>query len=104
MAREAPGATAHGDGPYQILPGRIHPLGATPDAAGVNFSLYCGQATAVDLLLFDERDGTEPARTIALDPIAHQTFLFWHAYVLGARPGAALRVPGRWPARPARAG
>ncbi len=25
---------------YQVEPGRLHPLGAVPDAEGVNFSLF----------------------------------------------------------------
>lgn len=45
-------------GPFAVLPGRTHPLGATVDVGGVNFSIYCGQATAVTLLLFDEQGVT----------------------------------------------
>ena len=81
---------------YRVLPGRAHPLGATPDARGVNFSIYCGQATAVELLLFDGHDSARPVQTIPLDPAVHNTFLFWHAYVEGATPGMqyAYRVDG----------
>lgn len=81
---------------YQIEPGRTHPLGATPDAEGVNFSLYTGEATAVDLLLFAGHDDPEPAQIIPLDPRIHTTFRFWHVYVRGLRPGAyyAYRVDG----------
>jgi glycogen operon protein len=62
----------------------------------VNFSIYCGSATAVTLLLFGVHGGVEPVQTIVLDPIEHQTFLIWHVYVVGLRPCAeyAFRVDG----------
>jgi len=37
---------------YHIKPGVAHPLGAVPDAHGVNFSLFSKHATSVELLLF----------------------------------------------------
>ena len=81
--------------PYPIRAGRTHPLGATPDPRGVNFSLFGGQATAVDLLLFADRD-VDPIQTITLDPAVHRAFGFWHVYVVGLGPGAryAYRVDG----------
>jgi len=93
---EAHQASVLGMPPYRIEPGRAHPLGATPDAHGVNFSIYCGQATSVELLLFDERPGVQPVQDISLDPTLHNTFMFWHVYVIGARPGMhyAYRVAG----------
>ena len=39
---------------YRVRPGRPHPLGATPDAHGTNFALFSQDATAVQLLLFDD--------------------------------------------------
>ena len=81
---------------YQIEPGHAHPLGAIPDANGVNFSVFADAATAVELLLFDDHDDIEPIATIQLDPNRHKTFHFWHVYVRGARPGLhyAYRVDG----------
>lgn len=81
---------------YGVEAGRSHPLGAIPDADGVNFSLYAADATAVTLLLFDAVDSTEPIETIQLDPAINRTFQFWHAYVRGAAPGLhyAYRVDG----------
>ena len=81
---------------YETAAGRPHPLGATPDAHGVNFSVFSRNATAVELLLFDQHDDRQPAQTIPLDPATNKTFFFWHVYVRGLRPGAhyAYRVDG----------
>ena len=38
---------------YAVEPGVRHPLGAVPDAAGVNFSIFSRHADGMDLLLFD---------------------------------------------------
>jgi glycogen operon protein len=81
---------------YATGPGRAHPLGATADATGVNFSVFSRNATAVELLLFDEHDQPEPIQVIPLDPAVNKTFFFWHVHVEGLRPGAhyAYRVDG----------
>jgi glycogen operon protein len=81
---------------YRVEPGRSHPLGAVPDADGVNFSLYAADATAVTLLLFETCDSPQPIETIALDPMVNRTFQLWHVYVRGAKPGLhyAYRVDG----------
>ncbi len=83
-------------GPYAVEAGRPYPLGATPDAAGVNFSLYAERATAIELLLFDRCTDRVPTATILLDPDIHRTFHFWHVYVRGLRPCShyAYRVDG----------
>jgi glycogen operon protein len=76
--------------------GRPHPLGATVDANGVNFSVFSQNATAVELLLFDAHDDPEPTQIIAFDVDRNKTFHFWHVYVRGLRPGAhyAFRIDG----------
>jgi isoamylase len=81
---------------YETAPGRAHPLGAIPDASGVNFSVFSRNATSVELLLFDAHDDREPAQTIKLDPAVNKTFFFWHVYVRELCPGAhyAYRVDG----------
>lgn len=87
---------------YPVLPGRPHPLGATPDAEGVNFSVFAQHATRVELLLFDKHDDREPVQVISLDPDKHRCFCFWHCYIPGLKAGAhyAYRVDGPWdPAR-----
>ena len=89
---------------YETAAGRPHPLGATPDAHGVNFSVFSRNATAVELLLFDQHDDRQPAQTIPLDPAANKTFFFWHVYVQRAAAGGPLRLPGRRPGGPARPG
>ena len=95
MAPEPPLYAAQ-DGPYRTLPGRPLPLGPTVDGEGVNFSIYCGQATGVELLLFDRHDSADPFQVITLQPELNCTFMFWHVYVLGLEPGYhyAYRVDG----------
>ncbi len=81
---------------YTTSPGRAHPLGARPDAEGVNFSLYSQNATSVQLLLFATYNDPEPMQVITLDEAENRTFHFWHVYVRGPRPGVhyAYRVDG----------
>ena len=69
--------------PFQTEPGRPHPLGATVDKEGVNFSVFSRNATAVELLLFDQHDDLQPNQIIKLEPRTNQTFFFWHVYVKG---------------------
>ncbi len=80
----------------EIERGNSHPQGATPDAHGVNFSVFADRATSVELLLFNGHEDRQPYKTISLDPLRHKTFYFWHVYVKGLKPGAcyAYRVDG----------
>ncbi|MDD5559083.1 glycogen debranching protein GlgX [Candidatus Methylomirabilis sp.] len=80
----------------QVEKGSPHPLGATPDQNGVNFSLFSENATGVEILLFERHDVPEPFQIIQFDPFVNKTFHFWHVYVRGARPGIlyAYRVDG----------
>jgi isoamylase len=79
-----------------VTSGRPQPLGATPDATGVNFSIYSEHATLVNLLLFDSSDAPAPARVITMDLEHHRSFHFWHCHVGGLRPGQvyAYRMEG----------
>jgi isoamylase len=72
------------------------PLGATPSADGVNFSLFSRHATGVELLLFDDVDDGRPARVIRLDPDANRTYHYWHVFLPDIRPGQlyGYRVEG----------
>lgn len=81
---------------YQTEQGHPHPEGATPDANGINFSIYADRATAVWLLLFNRCEDEQPSQTIELDPAKNRTFDFWHVYVRGLKPDAhyAFRVDG----------
>ena len=95
MAGDAP-QIAFQATPFQTTPGLSHPLGATPQPDGVNFSLFSQYATGVQLLLFAAADDPQPIQTIALDPFANKTFHFWHVFVQGLGSGAhyAFRVSG----------
>ena len=73
-----------------------YPLGATPDTAGVNFSLFSENATGVELLLFKHDDDPAPFQTFQFDPYVNKTFHFWHIRIRGLTAGAhyAYRVDG----------
>src|SRR5271155_5366747 len=81
---------------FQTAPGSPHPLGATPQQGGVNFSLFSQNATGVQLLLFAAAADPQPIQTIELDPFVNKTFHFWHVFVHGLEPCAhyAFRVSG----------
>jgi glycogen operon protein len=80
----------------RIYSGSPHPFGATVDDEGVNFSVYSANATAIQLLLFNNPSDLEPSRVINLNPIANKSFFIWHIYVEGLKPGSgyAYRVDG----------
>jgi len=67
---------------YQIRTGSRYPMGATPLADGVNFSIYCRHATHVELLLFTAADSHEPFQIIPLEARLHRVFFFWSVRVL----------------------
>src|SRR5512138_1047976 len=48
----------------EVEEGSSSPLGATPSAAGVNFSVFARHATGVQLLLFDGVDDAKAARVV----------------------------------------
>ena len=81
---------------FEVENGSPHPLGATTQANGVNFSLFSGGATGVELLLFDKHDSLQPLQTIPLLPSKNKTFHFWHIFVKNLKAGAhyAFRVTG----------
>ena len=65
----------------ELRPGRPEPLGATPVAGGVNFSVYAANASTLELLLFDDPEGRTPKHTVALDPKRHRSQGVWHVEV-----------------------
>lgn len=67
-----------------IYPGSPYPLGATWDGEGVNFALYGGNATGVDLCLFDANDHKKEVEKIKLTEHTHQ---IWHCYLPDLQPG-----------------
>ena len=82
----------------QLLPGESFPLGATVYPDGVNFCLYSQNAEAIELLLFDTSNASQPAQTIKLDPLINKTYHYWHVFVLGIKAGQiyAYRVDGQF--------
>jgi isoamylase len=51
-----------------VGPGRPDPLGATPQAGGVNFALFSYHASQVELLLFDRQDQASGSIRIPIGP------------------------------------
>lgn len=68
-----------------IQPGKPYPLGASVEKGGVNFSLFSANAVAVQLLLFDRYDQSQP-RVIPLDPRSNKTYYYWHVFMPGLQP------------------
>jgi len=81
---------------FAVEAGSPHPLGASPGPEGVNFSVFSGNATGVELLLFATHDSPQPFQVIQLDPCVNKSFHFWHVFVRGLEAGAhyAFRVDG----------
>jgi len=77
----------------QTEKGSPHPLGATPDRQGVNFSLFSSSETAVELLLYKRHDDPKPYQTIQLDPNQQNVSLLARLRQ-GVFTGHALRVSG----------
>jgi glycogen operon protein len=81
-------------------PGEPHPLGATPVAGGVNFSVFAKHATGLELLLFDGVDDDRPAHTIRLEPQTDRSYHYWHARVNGIGPGQLYAFRANGPGMP----
>jgi glycogen operon protein len=78
----------------QLEEGRPWPLGATPEADGVNFAVFSAHAGRIELCLFDERGEQELARL----PLPACTGDVWHGHLPGAGAGLVygLRADGPW--------
>lgn len=96
MLRKGKALTRTSDTPSEIRAGCSFPLGATAAPAGVNFSVFTKNATAVDLLLFDSIEDSRPARVIRIDPWTNRTYHYWHVFVPGVQAGQiyGYRVEG----------
>ena len=72
--------------------GQPFPLGATWDGLGVNFALFSGHASKVELCLFD----IEAKQELERIELPEYTDEIWHGYLPGARPGTVYgyRVHG----------
>jgi glycogen operon protein len=82
--------------------GSSAPLGATVTADGVNFSVFSKNATAVELLLFDEVLAASPSRVVKLEPPRHRTYHYWHVFVPGLQPGQVYGYRAHGPFAPER--
>ena len=71
------------------------------DSKGVNFSLFSGHATTVELLLFSGEGEKLPFQAIQLDPERNKTFNFWHVYVEGLNSGTCYGYRINGPRDPA---
>src|SRR5450432_4726390 len=65
-------------------PGSPHPLGATWDGEGVNFAVFSGQGTSVELCLFESPGAQKESIRI---PLVQRTNRVWHVYLPDVRPG-----------------
>ena len=76
--------------------GQSHPLGATPVAGGVNFSIYSRGASGMELLLFDRAEDKRPTRVIPVDSADNRSYHYWHVFAAGVQPGQiyGFRVHG----------
>lgn len=70
-----------------VGPGTPDLLGATPQAGGVNFSLFSYHATEVELLLFDRPDQAQPSAVFRLDPDTNRIGSYWHSFIPGLKAG-----------------
>ena len=62
-------------------------LGATITQAGVNFSIFSKNASAVSLCLFDDDMAKQPYAVVAFDPVVNRTGDIWHIELCGAKAG-----------------
>ena len=84
----------------EIGKGQSCPLGATPSADGVNFSVFSKSCEAIELLLFDKVDDPRPADVIRLDPRQNKTHHYWHIFVGGLKPGQIYGYRALGPFKP----
>ncbi len=82
----------------RVLPGESFPLGATVYPDGVNFCIFSQNAEAIELLLFDTPNASQPTQVIKLDPRLNKTFYYWHVFVPGIKAGQiyAYRACGQF--------
>ena len=71
----------------QVLPGESFPLGATVYDHGVNFSVFSQNASAIELLLFNQAQADQPTYVIKLDPRRNRTYHYWHVFIPNLKAG-----------------
>ena len=67
----------------RVSPGNPYPLGATWDGKGVNFAIFSGNATSVELCLFQDDCAIEETRIL----LTERSRYIWHMYVHDIGPG-----------------
>jgi isoamylase len=82
--------------------GASYPLGATLYPGGVNFSIFCRNGTAVDLLFFDHQEDAIPSREISLNSIHNRTYHYWHIFISGVKAGQLYGYRINGPREPSR--
>jgi isoamylase len=82
--------------------GRSYPLGATSLPDGVNFSVFSRDASAIELLLFDDKGSSKPAQIVPIGAPANRTYYYWHAFVPGLKPGQLYAYRAYGPYDPAK--
>ncbi len=85
----------HPDAPAPVWPGEHQPLGATWREECTNFAVFAPEATAVDVCLFQERDGAEVETRYRL---TERTLGIWHGAIPGIPVGQryGFRADGPW--------
>ncbi|HEX7938871.1 MAG TPA: hypothetical protein VF483_07735, partial [Gemmatimonadaceae bacterium] len=87
---------------HSIKHGTSAPLGATVYPDGVNFSVFARDASAVELLLFEDERAPQPSRTINLDPNIDRSYHYWHVFVPGLSAGQVYAYRANGPFDPQR--
>ena len=59
---------------FRRYSGSPHPFGSTVEADGVNFSLFSGSATAVELLIFARPEDLDPVKVITFSGTENKSF------------------------------
>jgi isoamylase len=85
-----------------VKTGASAPLGASVRPDGVNFSVFSKNASAIELLLFDDANAARPAKVIPFDPKKDRTNHYWHTFVQGLRPGQVYAYRAHGPLAPER--
>lgn len=81
----------------QVSSGRPWPLGASLHSEGVNFAVFSGHATGIELCLYSP-DGR---RELARIPIADRSGDIWHVLISGIKAGQLYGFRAQGPYRPA---
>jgi isoamylase len=71
---------------YKISRGNSLNLGATIEADGVNFAIWCRYAKVMELLLFKDVNDANP-EVIELSGWEHRSTYYWHVLVHGIKDG-----------------